>query len=106
MSMPEKSWQDRLFDYPNTATTAIVTVTNVSQVVAPADPLRRQLILMNDSGSVVFVKFGLGATTSNFTVRIAPNTHYEIAINGYGGVVSAVRASGTGPLIVTSIYYQ
>jgi hypothetical protein len=117
-------WQESLIDYladasqtaldaatlvasvavrPTTATVQIITLTATSQVVAPFDVNRRQLILFNDSGAAIFIKFGVGATTSNFTVRLAPNSSYEIPLNGYCGDVSGVRTSGTGPLLVTTV---
>lgn len=91
---------------PTGVTVTPVTISTTSQVVAAENPLRRHLVLMNDSGSVVYVKFGLGATTSNFTARIPANTYYEIPVNAFSGDVSAVRASGTSSLIVTETFVE
>jgi hypothetical protein len=91
-----------VFRPANAALTAVI-VTAASSVVVPENLLRRRLILVNDSGSVVYVAFGPVASTSLYSVRLQANDRYEGVLGDYTGVVSAVRASGTSTLLVTEI---
>lgn len=88
---------------PASATLTNVTVTNTSVLIAAANPARRQLMVWNDGGNVVYVAFAATATTTAFTVRISPNQLWESTLNGYTGDVSAIRASGSGPVRVTEV---
>jgi hypothetical protein len=88
---------------PSNSSHWVATVTATSQIVAPANTERRQIILTNDSGSAVFLKFGIGATVDAFTKRLAPNESYETPLNGYAGAISAVRASGMSALQITEV---
>jgi len=85
----------------NSASTAVVTITAVSTIIAPSDLNALKRIVFNNSGSVIFVKLGEAATTSSFTYRLTANTGIEIF--NYTGIISAVRGSGTSPVIVTTI---
>lgn len=88
---------------PSAAALTSVTVAAVSILLAAANPARRQLVLFNDGGNIVYVAFAATATTTAFTVRVPANGSYETVRDGYTGDVSAIRASGTGAVRVTEI---
>ena len=88
---------------PSAATLATITVTNASVLLAAANAARRQLVVFNDGGNIVYVAFAATATTTAFTVRIPANGTYETVRDGYTGDVSAIRASGSGPVRVTEV---
>lgn len=88
---------------PSAAVHTVVTLTNASQVVLVENLDRRRVILHNDSGAAIFVRFGATCTTSAFSFRITPNDSYFGPMGDYTGPISAVRASGTSPLQVSEV---
>lgn len=88
---------------PASATCVVAPLTTASVVVLPLNLNRRRIILHNDSGAVIYVKYGPVCSTSLFTFRIAANDKYDGPMGDYTGPVSAIRASGTGNLLVTEI---
>ena len=109
-------WQDSLVAYgeaaliaadaltmrPMTATVTTHTVSPVANVVVAANPNRRQVLFHNAAGTV-FLKFGLGVTITDYSIRLVANERYETVVNGYAGVITAIRASGTSTLLVTEV---
>jgi len=88
---------------PTLAVQTIVLLSNIPAIVVSANLTRRQLILANDAGTV-YVLFGAGTVSANkYTLRLTANEVYVGALNGYNGVVTAVRASGSSSLMVTDI---
>lgn len=78
-----------------------VSVSTASTLVLPANPMRRLAVITNDSGAVVYPKFGSGASTSSFTYRMAPNTEREIRGFEYSGPIYCARGSGTSNVYAT-----
>jgi len=73
----------------STATVTSVAKSSVSVLILAANPNRLGATIYNDSEKSMYLKFGTGATTSSFTVRIGENAYYEIPF-GYAGVLHAV----------------
>lgn len=88
----------------STADVTSVNVTTSSTQLLAANVNRKAVIIFNDSGANIYVKYGTGATTTSFTWRVANNGVLEIYNNIYNGVIHAVRASGTGDVRVTEVY--
>lgn len=88
---------------PTTASIIAKTVTAVSSIVVGVNPARRRLVLMNDSGAVMYIAFGPVCSTTLFTLRIDPNDYFDGVMGDYTGVISAVRGSGSSNLLVTEI---
>lgn len=86
-----------------TATTTPVTVGPSAVTVADADASRRTLVLANDSGSVVYVKYGPGASPSSWTHRMTANGELTIPATEWCGTVSAARGTGTSVMLVTVV---
>jgi hypothetical protein len=88
--------------FPNATVTPIAR--NASTVTLAASSIvRRGLLIFNDSGGLLYVKFGSGATTSDFSFRITANSLYESSIE-YSGLVTGVWGSGgAGQAQVTEI---
>ena len=87
------------------ATITSVTVGTSSIVVKAANVARRQIIVVNDGGTVVFLAFAATASTAAYTVRLAANDRYESPLGGYVGVVSGIRSSGSSAVIVTEVTF-
>lgn len=87
---------------------AAATVTRVNAaittvVLAIANPLRKTVILWNDSTATVSVKMGSGASSSSFTWRIGPQSGYELPMPVYVGEISAIWDAANGAMLVTEL---
>ena len=65
-----------------------------------ANPARRRFILQNQKNEVLYVKFGTGATTTDYHVQLqehnAGSKHSEpLIVDGYVGAISVAPASGS-----------
>lgn len=73
------------------ATVVTYSLANVTQTVAAANPDRRRIIFHNDGSAVLYLKYGLGATTTDHTIHLGANQIWTE--EDYGGVITAVRGS-------------
>lgn len=80
---------------PSTATSANVTGTGASVVLAAANAARKLLTVFNDSGVVAYVKLGTAASATSFTVKMVDQAYYELPAPVYTGAVEALWASGS-----------
>jgi hypothetical protein len=80
-----------------------VTVGSTSTRLVDVDAARRYLVLANDSGAVVYVKYGAGASDSSWTHRLAPNSEITISGDEWYGEVTAARSTGTSTMVVTVV---
>jgi hypothetical protein len=81
---------------PRSAATVTLAALNVS---------RRGLMVFNDTGAILYVKFGPGATTADFSFRLTANTLFESNVE-YSGLVTGVWGSGgAGNALVTEISF-
>jgi hypothetical protein len=69
----------------------------------PANTLRKNVILWNDSTSVAYIKFGSGASSTDFTWRLSSQSGYELPMPVYIGEITAVWESANGGLQVTEL---
>lgn len=88
---------------PDTATLTNVVVSTTSAMLAAANVARRQLVLFNDSGRLVYVAFAATATITAYTMEMPNQTSWEQPKDGYTGDVSAIVGAGTGTVRVTEI---
>ena len=88
------------------ASTGTATVTSVSVGAGAAVSLsasnaaKTKVVLYNETGTL-FVKLGATASSTSYTYRLTANTTAEI--NGYYGLITAIKASGTTPVLVTEL---
>lgn len=61
---------------------------------------RKGATIYNESTSVLYVKFGSGATTASYALQMAPNTYYEVPF-GYGGAMTGIWVTANGFARVT-----
>lgn len=100
--------------YNRPAAVATATLSNVaasasSVTILSANTSRRQVVLVNDSSAICYVKFGTTASTTSYTVQmpaIANNQAAHLFIDEdpvYNGRIDAIWASATGNMRVTEI---
>jgi len=88
---------------PSTAVLTAHALTTNSQIVAAPNLNRRRLILHNDSNGEVYVAFTPSASPALYSFTIAAHATFIGVLGDYTGIVSAVRANGTGTLMVTEV---
>jgi hypothetical protein len=87
-----------------TSETISMTIGGESREVAPPLSDRHALILGNDSGVVVYLKYSPGASATSWTHRLAPNSEIVILGSLWNGAVHAAREVGSrSQLFVTTI---
>lgn len=77
------------------------SITTVTLLPAFAD--RKGAIFWNDSISTAYLKFGAGASTSDFTWKLASQSGYELPSPVYWGLITAVWDSANGFMFVTEM---
>ena len=90
------------------ATVSSVSGSASAVTLAAANSARRGLSIHNDSTSVLYVKCGSSATSSDRTVVMEAGAHYELpevigragSKSVYSGIVTGVWASATGSAAV------
>lgn len=80
---------------PASPTLANVTMTGSSVTLQASNTARRNLMIFNDSGVVVYVKLGSSASATSFTVKLVDQAYYELPAPVYTGIVTALGASGS-----------
>jgi hypothetical protein len=77
------------------------SVSNVDSEVLAANSDRKMVAIFNDSGAVVYFKYGAAATTTSFSFRMANNEYYEFPQPVYTGSLHAIRGAGSGNVHIT-----
>jgi hypothetical protein len=62
---------------------------------------RRQLVVVNDSTAVLYLKYGSGASATSYTVKLAAGDYWEMPLPAYTGIVTGIWASANGFAYVT-----
>jgi hypothetical protein len=85
------------------ATVTQVTSSTGSVTLKAANAARIGLSIYNDSTQVLYVKFGSGASSTTYTVKMVAGSYYE-APYGYTGIAAGIWASANGFAYVTETY--
>ncbi|HVI41776.1 MAG TPA: hypothetical protein VM577_14080 [Anaerovoracaceae bacterium] len=81
-----------------TTTTVDASATNVTLLALNTS--RTGATIFNDSLQILYVKLGITASTSSFTVRILPNGYYETPF-GYTGEIDGIWDGASGNARIT-----
>ena len=84
-----------------TITSVAASVTSVTLHAANAS--RLGVIITNDSTATLYIAFAASATTSAYTVKLAPGGVYESDASLYTGIITGIWDSATGNARVTEI---
>ena len=85
------------------ATVTAYAASTTSGTMLAAGGSRKAWIVVNSTAAIAYLRFGSGAASAtDFSVSIAVGGYYECPQPVYGGQVTAILASGTGNLLVTS----
>jgi hypothetical protein len=89
------------------ATLSNVASSIVSQEISGGSSSRKLLSVYNDSGQVLYLKFGTEASPTSYTVQVAAAAYYELPNHPthgtYLGVITGVWAAANGYARVTEV---
>jgi hypothetical protein len=85
------------------ATTTRVNANTSSVTIAPANPFRKGLILWNDSTATALIKFGPGASSTDFTWKVGSQSGFELPEPAFNQEISAIWDSVNGAMQVTEL---
>lgn len=89
-----------------TATQSSVNNSASSVTALAANTTRRGATIFNDdtavTGATVKLKLGATASSTSFSVIIAPQGYYEVPF-GYTGIIDAIASAATGALRITEL---
>ena len=88
---------------PGTATLANVASSATSVTLLAANASRRGAMIVNDSTEVLYVKFGVTASSSSFTVKMSAGDYYELPQPCYFGRLDGIWASANGSARMTEL---
>jgi len=70
-------------------------------LLADTTPERTGAVIYNGSGVVLYVKYGLACSITDYSVQVSGTSGYELPLAGYVGPITGILASGTGTVQVT-----
>lgn len=84
-------------------------VSSVSSSISPVtivagNPSRVALAIQNDSTSRLYLKYGLNASTTDYTARFEPGDYYELPQPAYTGIITGVWEAQDGSAKVTEMF--
>lgn len=85
-----------------TGTLSNVAGSATSVTVLAANVLRKGAIVVNDSASICYLKFGSTASATSFTAKLQPDAYYEVPY-GYTGILTGIWDIATGSARVTEV---
>jgi hypothetical protein len=90
---------------PSTSVVTSVPVSPVTVLLLAANAARIGATFFNlSTNRFLFLKLGAGATTLDFTVRIGPQSFYEIQTPAYTGIVTGIwNMAGATACLVTEL---
>jgi hypothetical protein len=87
----------------DTAVLTSVAASITTVVIKASNPLRKALIVYNDSTSPLYLAFAATSSLSAFTLKITGNSSYEFQYPAYTGVVAGIWDAATGNARVTEV---
>lgn len=85
-----------------TGTTSNVASSATSVTLLASNTARLWATIHNDSTAILYVKFGVTASTSSYTVKMVADAYYEVPF-GYTGIIDGIWASANGSARITEL---
>lgn len=86
-----------------TPTVTSVAGSAVAVNLLASNTLARQRIIHNDSTAILFIKFGAGASTTDFSVRLSSQAMFVFPTPMYVGLVTGIWQAATGFARITEV---
>lgn len=80
-------------------------LTGASQTLLAANANRKGVVIVNDSGNTLYVKFGAVASATSYTYKLVPNQQLEIGQYGvlWQGQIDAFSSAASGNAAVSEL---
>jgi hypothetical protein len=78
------------------ATPAQVASSATAVTLQASNANRRQLVVVNDSTAVLYLKYGSGASATSYSYKLAASDTWEMPLPAYTGIVTGIWASANG----------
>ena len=90
---------------PESTTTAVSRINaSISSVrLLEINSNRRMAFFFNDSTSAMYLKMGITASTTDFSVKIAAGGYLELPQPSYDGIIDAIWDAANGAAQVTEV---
>ena len=88
----------------NTTTITSVAASTSSVVLLAANAARFGSTIANDTDGILYIKLGIGASISSYTVKLAVDSYYESPF-GYVGIITGVWDTMSGSARVTELFF-
>jgi hypothetical protein len=85
-----------------TGTTTSVASSASNVTILPSNANRLGATIFNDSTTILYLKLGATASTSNFTVKMQADGFYEVPFN-YTGIIDGIWSSANGNARITEL---
>lgn len=79
----------------------VSSATNVTLLAANGN--RAGVILVNDSTSTLFLKYGATATSSSYTYQIGAGVTWEMPAPIYSGKIDGIWSAANGNAVITEV---
>lgn len=89
-------------DASSTGTLSNVAASASSVTILAANTDRLQAIVVNDSTSLCYLKFGSTASATSYTYLVQPYDTIEVSVT-YTGIITGIWATATGSARVTEV---
>lgn len=89
---------------PTTGTQSTVANSTANVTLLSSNTNRRMATVYNDdTAAFLYVRLGATASTTNFTIKMAPGSYYELPYPCYTGQIDAVASANTGNARITEL---
>lgn len=95
----------RFFRAKQASTAAVTSVASSASAVTllAANAERKSALFFNDSTATLYLKFGVGAAPSSFTVKIAPGGYADMSDVVYTDIITGVWDAANGYCNITEL---
>ncbi len=80
-----------------------LSLTTSNQTLLNSNPNRKGCVFFNEGGDFIYLKFGITASPTSYTLQIPSRSSYELSMPIYQGRIDAVAHGGTQILNVTEL---
>jgi hypothetical protein len=89
-------------DASATAAVSSVAAATLTTTLLPANTTRRMAVFFNDSNVTLYLKYGTGAATNSYTVKILSQGYFEMPVPVPTGIITGIWDAGpTGVVLIT-----
>ena len=98
-----KTWPTKESQPSSSAVTSVANSTSNVTLLSSNASRRSATVFNDDTAANLYVKLGATASTSSFTIKMAPGGYYEFPYPCFTGQVDAIASAATGSARITEM---